>query len=158
MDTRTCHKGQVIFRQNDDGQCMYCVQYGKVGIFLDYGGPDEVMLAELMSDQFFGEMGLLEHLPRSATAVALTDDTVIETITEEGFDSYFEENPAKVLMLLQQMCSRLRRTTRDYLRACSTVREEVETEKTGKPRSKSLLKRIADYCELFRSMGSASIN
>ena len=144
MDIRTYRNGEVIFRQNDDGQCMYCVQYGKVGIFLDYGGPNEVKLADLMSDQFFGEMGLLEKLPRSATAVSLSDDTVIEVITEDGFYSYFEENPAKVLMLMQQMCNRLRRTSKDYLRACSTVHETVESEKTGKPKSKSLLKRIAD--------------
>ena len=155
MDIRTYRNGEVIFRQNDDGQGLYCVQDGKVGIFLDYGGPNEVKLADLMSDQFFGEMGLLEKLPRSATAVSLSDDTVIEVITEDGFYSYFEENPAKVLMLMQQMCNRLRRTSKDYLRACSTVRETVESEKTGKPKSKSLLKRIADYCEVFRNMGPA---
>ena len=131
MDIKKFPRGKVICREGDPGDCMYNVQYGSVGIFHDYGGPNEKLLATLMSDEFFGEMGLLEHAPRSATAVSLDNETVIEFISESDFYEYFEKNPSKVLLLMQQMCSRLRRTTRDYVHACNTVKETVNSEKTG---------------------------
>ena len=131
MDIKKFPRGKVICREGDPGDCMYNVQYGSVGIFHDYGGPNEKLLATLMSDEFFGEMGLLDHAPRSATAVSLDNETVIEFISESDFYEYFEKNPSKVLLLMQQMCSRLRRTTRDYVHACNTVKETVNSEKTG---------------------------
>ncbi len=154
MDIRTYPRGKVIFRQGDAGDCMYSVQFGSVGIFLDYGGPNEKKLTDLMADEFFGEMGLLDHAPRSATAVSLSDETVIEVITEADFYDYFKKNPNKVLLLMQQMCSRLRRTTRDYVRACQTVRETVDAEKSGTAQSGSLMERIERLCELYSNFSS----
>ena len=71
MNIKSYDKGAVIFRQGDPGDCMYDIQFGKVGIFDHYGEPDEKKIADLYIDQIFGEMGLLDHAPRSATAVAL---------------------------------------------------------------------------------------
>ena len=149
MDIRTYRRKEVIFHQDDPGDCMYDIHFGRVGIFYDYGGPDEKKLAELMTDQLFGEMGLLDHAPRSATAVALDNDTQIEVITEDDFLAFFEENPPKVLTLMQMMCNRLRHTTKDYLEACNTVREVAEAVKSGKPRTDSLKDRIVKFCKRY---------
>ncbi len=149
MDIRTYRSGAVIFRQGDDGDCMYDIQQGKVGIYYDYGGPNEKLLAELMPDQIFGEMGLLDGGPRSATAVALVNDTVLYVITEAEFESYYKEHPSKVLLVMQQMCSRLRRTTKNYIEACRTMTETVETEKKGAEKSSSLKSRIKRFCDLY---------
>lgn len=139
---------EVIFRQGDAGNCMYNIQSGKVGIFLDYGGPNETRLAELAKDQFFGEMGLLEAAPRSATAVSLEDDTQLEIISEEDFHTYFDKNPDKVLLLMLQMCARLRHTTANYVDVCQTVRDSVEAETYGYQRSDALMERISKYTSL----------
>ena len=146
MESQNCFSlNEVIFRQGDAGTCMYHILQGKVGIFLDYGGPNETRLAELSNDQYFGEMGLLESAPRSATAVSLQDNTQLEMITEDGFQDYFEKNPDKVLLLLLQMCARLRHTTANYVDVCHTVREAVEAEAYGYQRSDALMERIAKY-------------
>lgn len=63
--------GELIFRQGEMGSCMYVIQSGKVGIYLNYGEADQAKLTELSAGQFMGEMGLLDKLPRSATAVSL---------------------------------------------------------------------------------------
>ena len=149
MDIRTYRLNEVIFRQGEPGDCMYDLQFGKVGIFIDYGGPNQKKIAELMTDQFFGEMGLLDHAPRSATAVSLAPDTVVDVITEDGFYDLFEKNPSKVLLLMQQMCARLRRTTKDYVEACRTVHDTVETEKAGVKKSESLKDRIKKFHEQY---------
>lgn len=149
MDIRTYRRNEVIFRQGDPGDCMYDVQYGKIGIFYDYGGPNQKKLAEVMADKVFGEMGLLDHAPRSATAVSLSDETVVDVISEKDFFEYYEKRPAKVLDLMQQMSNRLRRTTRDYIEACRTVHDAVEAEKTGKEKSGTLLESIKNFCDMY---------
>lgn len=153
MDLKTFGRKTIIFRQGDPGDCMYDIQYGKVGIYLDYGGENEKKITELFPGQLFGEMGLLDHAPRSATAVALEDGTVLDTITEADFQAYFKERPDKVLLLMEQMCSRLRKTTRDYTEACRTVYETAEAEKTGTQKSAGLLERIGKFCERYKNFG-----
>ena len=152
MDIRTYNKNAVVFRQGDAGNCMYDIQFGKIGIFDDYGGPNQQLIAELGVDQIFGEMGMLDQAPRSATAVALEDGTVLSVITEEAFYEYFEKQPAKVLVLMQQMSHRLRRTTKDYLEGCRAIYEAVEADQAGtakKEETKSILKRLAELYKGF---------
>lgn len=152
MDIRTYNKNAVVFRQGDVGDCMFDIQFGRIGIYDDYGGPNQQLIAELSVDQIFGEMGLLDKAPRSATAVAMEDGTVLSVITEKEFYDYFEEFPAKVLLLMQQMSHRLRRTTKDYLDGCRAVYEAVGAENAGAVKSeetKSVLKRLAELYKGF---------
>ena len=135
--------GELIFRQGEMGSCMYVIQSGKVGIYLNYGEADQAKLTELSAGQFMGEMGLLDKLPRSATAVSLGEDTVLEVIDEENFERSFSEDPTKMLSLLQQMSIRLRRISRDYADACRTVSDVVEAEKLGRQKDPALKNRIA---------------
>ena len=150
MNVKSFKKGAVIFRQGDAGDCMYDIQFGRVGIFDHYGEPDEKKIAELFADQIFGEMGLLDHAPRSATAVALENDTVLSVISEEEFYEYFEKEPVKILVLMQQMCNRLRRTSKDYLEACRTVHDTVAAEKADKPKSGGLLASLQKLCAAYK--------
>ena len=128
MNIKSFGKGAVIFRQGDAGDCMYDIQSGRVGIFDHYGEPDEKKIAELYVDQIFGEMGLLDHAPRSATAVALEDETCISFVTEDSFGEFFEKNPARVLMVMQQLSQNLRKRTKDYVEVCRTIHEQAVKE------------------------------
>ena len=152
-NTKLYNPGSIICREGETGDCMYEVESGKVGVYHDYGGPDEKLIAELYSNKVFGEMGLLDHAPRSATVVALEENTTVTTITEEDFDAYFEENPVKVLEIVKQMCHNLRQTTKKYIEACHTVYDTVEVKKSGTKKSKSLLDRINELCEFYSRSG-----
>lgn len=107
---------------------MFEVYTGKVGVYSAYGTPEQKLLMEYYQDQYFGEMGLLEKAPRSATAVALEEDTNVAVITEENFAEFFEKNPANVLMLMQRMCHNLRRRTDDFVSVCRSIKEISEKE------------------------------
>ena len=126
MVKKTFEQGAVIFNVNDPAECMYDIFSGKVGIYAGYGTPDEKLIAELKEEDYFGEMGILDETTRSATAVALTDNTTVAIISKRSYEEYFKENPARMLMLLQQMSQRLRKTTEDYLEACRTLNEADE--------------------------------
>ena len=143
MERKSYQKDEVIFRQGDPSDCMFAVESGRVGIFLDYQGPNEVRLTQLQQDSILGEMGLLDKAPRSATAVALCDGTVLRVIKEEVFQESFQTDPEKMMTLLRQMSTRLRRISRDYADACRTVGDVVEAEKTGEERNAALENRVA---------------
>ncbi len=109
-------KGTVIYREGEPGACMYEVNFGRVGVFANYGTDREQKLTELSANQFFGEMGLLEGEPRSATVVVLEDNTTLETIGMEDLRELFRRNPSEVWMILDHTARRLRTLTEDYFR------------------------------------------
>ena len=118
-------KGNVIFRAGEQADCLYDIYDGVVGIYSDYQTPNEKLLAELRVDEVFGEMGILDNMPRSATAVCLTDCTVL-VVKPENFTMFFEKKPAVILQLLQRMCIQVRDLTEKYLKVCKTF-EEMES-------------------------------
>ena len=152
-NTKAFARGTVLFREGDPGDCMYELETGGIGIYHDYGGPDEKLITTLYNSgsdiKLFGEMGLLDHAPRSATVVILEKDTILTRISEEEFNAYFAENPVVVLDLMQQMCNRLRKTTKDYVEACRTVHEAVEVHKTGGKENPSLFDRLNELFDFY---------
>lgn len=143
-------KNQIIFKEGDSANCMYDIQWGKVGIYADYGTKQEVLLTELGADAYFGEMGLVDDKPRSATAVALENDTVVSVITVENFANFLYEKPGKVMMIMQQMSGRIRGLTADYLDACRAVAESVESEETGAEKSGWFKSTVQKFLDDFR--------
>lgn len=114
--------GNVIFRAGDPADCMYKIYEGQVGIYSDYQTENAKLLAKLSVDDVFGEMGILDDMPRSATAVCLTDCAVF-VVKPENFMAFLQNNPAKVLQILMQMCLQLRNLTKIYLDVCKTLEE-----------------------------------
>ena len=97
---------------------MFAVHGGAVGIYTNYGTALEKKLTTLYANTFFGEMGMLDLEPRSATAVAEEDGTIIEVIRPEDLEELFKSNPIEVDMILCHLSNRLRRLTKDYVAAC----------------------------------------
>ena len=128
METKKFKRNEIIFKKGDPGDCMYEVDMGRVGIFTYYGTPKQRLLTEYFPDQYFGEMGLLDQAPRSATAVALEDETFVSQVTEKGFEEFFQKNPMRVLMIMQQLSHNLRRRTNEYVEVCRKVKELAEKE------------------------------
>ena len=158
MEMKSFSRNEIIFRQGDPSDCMYSVEGGRVGIFLDYGGKNETKLTDLCPGQYFGEMGLIDDSPRSASAVALEDATAVAVIREADAKELFRENPTQMLNILEQMCSRLRRVSRDYAEACRTVRDVVDTEKAAQQKRDSLKHRMAKLLAGFDDFRSDAAN
>lgn len=100
--------GDVIFKQGDDAHELFIVQSGKVEIFQG----DRVL--ETLSDHgIFGEMALIDSAPRSATAVAITDATLIP-VSEDRFLSLISNAPQFVLNVMRLLTRRVRERDREY--------------------------------------------
>ena len=149
-DIQIYKKGQVIFEEGDKADCMYDIRWGSVGIYANYGTKEEKLLTKLSTDEFFGEMGLIDGEPRSATAVALEKDTRVEVINKECFGAFLEESPTKVLVIMQHMSHRLRKLTMDYVEVCGTVADAVKTENSGEEKSEGLQQKMKKYHDFYK--------
>ncbi|MBQ4512349.1 MAG: cyclic nucleotide-binding domain-containing protein [Anaerolineaceae bacterium] len=113
--------GTIIFKEGETASCMYDIHFGRVGIYSNYGTPDQKEITVLYPNKFFGEMGMIDNETRSATAVTLDDETTIETIDAEDLTELMKQNPPKVNMILMHLSNRLRNLTRDYTKVCKEI-------------------------------------
>ncbi|MEK8129731.1 cyclic nucleotide-binding domain-containing protein [Paenibacillus filicis] len=81
--TVSVRQGEVIFREGDPARHMYVVREGIVEIWLELE-EKRIPAARLGPGDFFGEMSLLEALPRSGTAIAAEACTLF-LLEEEAF-------------------------------------------------------------------------
>ncbi len=145
MKEITFGKGQLIFRQGDYADVMYDIISGKVGIYQNYQTKNEDQITVLNAGQTFGEMGMIECYPRSATAVAL-EDTVLAVIGEEEIKDYFSNKPEKLLSLMKVISQRLRETTKKYMDVCRTVSEHEAAEAA---QDAEAIKKLRNEMELY---------
>lgn len=103
-------KGTVLFQEGDEGEEMYIIQSGKVAIKKRVQHGDTT-LAVLEKGDFFGEMAILERMPRSAGAEMLEDGDLI-VIGSELFGDMIKSNPEIAVRMLRKYSLRLRETTR----------------------------------------------
>jgi putative ABC transport system ATP-binding protein len=76
-ETVTLKAGETLFEQGTMGDSIYLVSTGEVELIRELAGGGEEVLKIAGADDYFGEMGPLFALPRSATARARTDATVV---------------------------------------------------------------------------------
>src|SRR6185295_10619688 len=98
--------GQVLFHKGDDGDEMYIIQSGRVAIKKKVKDGDTT-LAVLEKGDFFGEMAILERMPRSASAEVVEDGDLI-VISNEIFGDMIKANPEIAVRMLRKYSIRLR--------------------------------------------------
>jgi CRP/FNR family cyclic AMP-dependent transcriptional regulator len=110
-EERLFHKGETIFEENTSGNSIMVIISGEVRITQRARVSGEETLTVLKKGDFFGEMALLEELPRSAAAIAHSDTVMLE-ISRDKFLRFIETDTAsgvKILLTLAKiLSSRLR--------------------------------------------------
>lgn len=101
--------GDRIFEKNDRGDYLYLIVEGKVGIALDKKSSDYVVT--MSSGGCFGEMNLLDDLPRSASAVVLEDMMVLK-LSRARLRGLIMSYPELGLGMLKSLSLKLRETTK----------------------------------------------
>lgn len=102
-DVETFPAGQTIFSEGTNGEVMYVVKEGEVEVRVHGGIVETVGPGGIL-----GEMALIDRNPRSATAVAKTDCTLVP-VTEARFKFLVQQVPAFSLEVMRVMASRLRK-------------------------------------------------
>jgi CRP-like cAMP-binding protein len=98
--------GERIFSEGDLGTTMYIVQSGKVRLFRLVDGAKRVH-GTMEKGDFFGEMSILEGMPRTIAAEAVEDAELIE-INSMTFDKMIKGNIEIAIRMLRKLSIRLR--------------------------------------------------
>ena len=109
MQARRYAKHAVLVYEGDPGDALFVVLSGNVAVTRVSNDGKETILSILKEGDFFGEMGVLDASPRSATIKALRDAEVA-ILARKDFLDLLGRNPAMCLSLVGALSSRLRAT------------------------------------------------
>jgi CRP-like cAMP-binding protein len=109
QNIKTFYYGETIFMEGQPSDCAYIIESGSVGVYRDDAQGKRSLVYELGIHSLFGEMGLIDKYPRSATLVALAD-TRCMVIERSRFDYLKKVNTNFMVSLIKMFTERLRAT------------------------------------------------
>ena len=122
MTEKTFNNGDIIIKEGETGNTFYYLLEGKVAVYKNYGESDEVQIRILEAGQYFGEMAIIETYPRSTSVIA-EGDVKVQEIEAEELNEYFKANPEKIILIMNQLGTRLKEMTKDYDEAKKVLEE-----------------------------------
>lgn len=102
--------GEVIIREGEISSCAFFIDGGSVEVIKEDAQGGYVSLARLHAGEVFGEMGLIDELPRSATVRALEDGCLVTLLTQENYQILLSENNEALMQIVRVYGERLRST------------------------------------------------
>lgn len=94
--------GAIIFRELDASDALYVVERGQVVISKNVHGQVDIVLTRFTRGDFFGEMGLFDAAPRSATAHAEAD-SILWRLDRSAFQRIFSDHPEMAARICYRM-------------------------------------------------------
>jgi CRP/FNR family cyclic AMP-dependent transcriptional regulator len=102
-------KGDVLFRKKSEGNALYFIREGAIKIVLPSRLGDERIVTIFSEGDFFGEMALLDGMPRSADAVAIKSSRIF-ILDRIDFLRFLKTNDIAMEKILSTLSTRLRKT------------------------------------------------
>ncbi len=106
---RSYESGTVIVKQGETGVGFYMIDEGKVEV--EQGGRT---LRTLGPGDFFGELALMEDVPRTASVIARAPTRCLQLV-RWNFRAVLKENPDIAIRVLETAVKRLRRAEGDQV-------------------------------------------
>ena len=142
VDNVTLAAGETLFQTGEPGDALFIVCSGEIELFIKDTAGQKIVLNTVTDGGLFGELSLLDSGPRTATAVALTNTSLL-MLDRGDLLLLFQKKPEAALNMLTAMSSMTRRA--DELlrtRVSRNANEEMEVYST-------FLQKIADWLAWF---------
>lgn len=114
-EEKSVQREETVFEEDSKGDSMYVLKSGAVKIIKRVKNQENT-IAMLNPGEFFGEMALLDGLPRSATVRATADSEVLK-ITQEGYKALRKDHPHTALklmdLIIKVLSNRLRQANKN---------------------------------------------
>jgi len=130
---QVCHQieynpGDILFEEGSQADRFYIVADGAVEVWKDYKLPDRDLLAVHEQGHLFGEMALIDELPRSATVLA-KEPTRLFYIDRDDFHTIIQDNSKIAISILKSVSAMVRKSNEYFV---DNLRERArELEKTN---------------------------
>jgi CRP-like cAMP-binding protein len=111
---KTFPKDTAIFFQDDRAGALYVVVKGAVKVYQTADDGKERVLNTLGAGEIFGELGLLDEQPRSATVATLEPTEVLE-ITNKELRAVVDATPEVLWKIVEALCERIRQLSTETL-------------------------------------------
>ncbi|NOT80337.1 MAG: cyclic nucleotide-binding domain-containing protein [Bacteriovoracaceae bacterium] len=112
---REYQDGDLIFNEGDEDRDLFIIQEGTVQI-RKKTQQGELILAELLRGDFFGDMALLQNIPRFASAYSVGKTKVL-VLHPGGFLLKIRRDPTFAFEMLQQLSARVKVSSEKFLEA-----------------------------------------
>lgn len=116
----------VIFQEGEQGSRLYIVLSGAVEVWKHYHESDRKLLAHYDVGRFFGEMALVDELPRSATAVA-TEDSTLMYLRREDFAALVRRFPELAESVMRSLSAIVRESNDSFVADLRRRNRELES-------------------------------
>lgn len=151
--------GQLLFRENDNGNAFYIVLSGSIKIYTEKSGEEKI-LTVLAAGDSFGELSLIDGKPRSASARAVEHCMLLELLAAD-FQQLLKNHFDITLGVMRELAERLRATNQHvhdltFLDARSRIIKALVqlANKNGQRTGTSIVIRmVLNYDELCRMAG-----
>ncbi|KPL27416.1 MAG: hypothetical protein AMJ72_09070 [Acidithiobacillales bacterium SM1_46] len=111
LEEEACSAGERVFDIHDPSDRMYIIETGKIGISINENPKVEEFHSILEAGECFGEMGVIDDQPRSATAHVL-EDSLLLVLDKAKLRALCLRYPELALGMMRGLSLRLRDTTR----------------------------------------------
>ncbi len=104
-------RGSYVIRAGEETDALYIILAGKAKVLIPDDDGNEVILSVIGPNEFFGEMGLLDDLPRSASVETMEACEMLR-ISRSGFLSCLKDNFDAAMLIIRNLVKRLREADR----------------------------------------------
>lgn len=126
LDEVSVPEGEHLFRKGDPGGAIFIVASGAVELYIDDTTGQRIVFETARTGDFFGELSLLDGVPRSASARAV-EPTQLLRVDRGDLSLLFQKHPDAAMDVLAAMSRRLREADRLLgTRPLSSPNEAVE--------------------------------
>ena len=120
---------EFIFHEGEFGEEMYIMLSGSADVFINSFDDMPVKVHEIAAGDFFGEMALLEDLPRSASIYA-SEDSVVLKIERDNFEKLIANRPDMAYKMMKVLSCRLRKTNEELANRKKIHKNEINREES----------------------------
>lgn len=117
--------GQIIFRERSVGDHFYIVLRGEIEVWKDFDLPSRDRLAAHGAGHIFGEMALVDDLPRSATVIARTDTTLLY-LGREHFQEVLQQSTTVARSILRSLSAMVRQSNDSFVASLHRQHQELQ--------------------------------
>ncbi len=117
--------GDIIFKEGSIADKFYIIIEGNVEVWKDYTSTERDLLAIHGRGKLFGEMALVDELPRSATVVA-RDETRLLYINRDDFHKIVTENSSIALSIMKSVSLMVRKSNETFVEGLRDKNRKLE--------------------------------